>query len=102
MGLERWNSTQEARVQIRVSTNRIYYRADTALLRKEGYNMACVVHSGFAIATWTIWVPHKERHNEFMHSPQASPRFHRRLDVYTYTYQRLKLVINDNTKYGQQ
>ena len=35
------------------------------------------------MSTWTIWVPHKERYTEFMHSQQASPRFHRELDVYT-------------------
>jgi hypothetical protein len=65
----RWTITAEARVQIRVSTQIIYYRADTVLWHKKDSNMACVMRSGFAIAIWTISVPHKERYTEFMHAP---------------------------------
>ena len=45
--VERWTSTPEARVQIRVSTQRIYSRAYTVLWHKEDSNMACVMHSSF-------------------------------------------------------
>ena len=45
--------------------------------------MTYVMHSGFAIATWTVWIFHKERYTEFMHFPKTSPRFYRRLEAYT-------------------
>jgi hypothetical protein len=45
--VERRTSTREARVQIRISTQRIYSRANRVLWHKEDSNRACVMHSCF-------------------------------------------------------